>query len=385
MKLLIAHKGDEASNIALDIALILRKTAAHVNVFHIKDMNKNTDTWSKMRESIDCKLAARIPPNLYEIDFVTKNPSETIRATFNRYTNEGRVNLQKGVVDNKLVFVGSQIHANVKNDNVTLLGSVSDIAMRTCHYSIVVCRQVPETRIMTYMVLVDGTRRSEIAYEKILLIAKPRDCINVVYASGEDFEKSRKIESEYLNSFEINGLDNATFTILPHDSDHVHPIHSRLSAHINEVSPTFCVVSPDLDIAADTRSISERLIRECQYTNFIIHKNEHSSQSMRHILPDTIPDTIPENKLLKSIPSIDSGMKGNVVEPVVSHTEPMPIISTPRKEPDTTEPLAEPHDNNVSEKPLKLEPLSPDKVTRKSSFTSVTASSEGKINSPGKK
>ena len=175
---IVGLDGSANSDLSFDIALALRKTKGHIVGFHIEDPFK-TDLpskfkWSSIHSNADTKLVC-VPTKYARLETIIKSSGETTKEAFNKYVHSDSIEMFG------YVCIGIAGRKGPKDDP-TILGQVADLAMRSCSQPVIVCRE-PINDIRSYVVFVDETDRSMMAYEATLCLKKSVDTLKVVFCS----------------------------------------------------------------------------------------------------------------------------------------------------------------------------------------------------------
>jgi hypothetical protein len=195
-----------------------------------------------------------------------KEHDEDTKGSFCHYVNE-----MQGPC---FVFLGYVGRKGPKED-AHVLGSVTDIAMRACIFPVIICKTVPTTKNNTYIVCIDGSKRSYASFEAVLSLAKPIDKITVVHmADILDIKKTDEMRKVYETAFDVNGLipENNKFVAL--DKVQGEPASVKLAEYITACEATYVVLSPNPQMIRAELSMSETLIKNCKRQNFILFKVE---------------------------------------------------------------------------------------------------------------
>ena len=272
---LVGVDGSNASMVAFKLGLLMRKPKGKYLVAHIEDMTKDylplNQRWEGIRNTCDSFLAPTIPLTHYNLENIPKHPLDTTKTSFVTYAN----NLDMPVY----VCVGWVGRKGPKEDP-TVLGSVTDVALRACHHPVIICKKIPEGDAGTshsYVVCCEGdTERGNFAFDTTLALIKPIDTVTVVHCySHGDAGKMQEVKKHFEKRFFEEGVDTNKFSVKFLEKQVTELLHQPIAEYINEVEPTFTIVAPDpakLDQARmQILSVSEHLLKDCK-CNFIILK-----------------------------------------------------------------------------------------------------------------
>ncbi len=265
--------GSAASKIAMDTALSLRKVKGKFYGLHIENLEKSKDLpaamkWSAISEDAETKLVSSIPKSHYSLQAVVKNPGDSTKAAFVSHVNE---------IDQAMYVCLGWVGRKGPKEDPSVLGSVSDVAMRSCHHPVMICKKAPPpNKPHSYVVCVDsGSDRGQWAFDVIMSLSMQVDSVQVAYVyditdddqGGE--AKMVEIKQLYEDIFKTNGFTNTTF--LPVLKEPGTPVYTALADKINEIAPDFTVVAPDLNLERKELSVSEHIIKGVK-SNIIILK-----------------------------------------------------------------------------------------------------------------
>ena len=179
-------------------------------LLHIEDLAKNEYLptklkWEAIRESAESYLAAYIPKQYYTMESVVKNPAESTKTTFVGRLNE---------IDTPMFVCLGWVGRKGPKDDPTVLGSVSDVAMRSCSHPVVVCKSVPPDGPLSYAVCVDDDlERGMSAFEATASLSRPIDTVSVVHCYEDEVGKA-KVEGYFQDNFKMEGFgDNISFKV----------------------------------------------------------------------------------------------------------------------------------------------------------------------------
>ena len=118
----------------------MRKAKGKIYVLHIEDEAKNSYLspsmkWDGIRSKADSILCASIPPSCFSLSTIVKAPEETTKDSFCAHVN--------GISPAVFVCLGWHGRKGAKDDP-TVLGSVADVALRSCVHPVIICKQVRE-------------------------------------------------------------------------------------------------------------------------------------------------------------------------------------------------------------------------------------------------
>ena len=90
----VGGDGSEASGVAFDTALALRKAKGKFYVLHVEDTGKNeylpgNMKWDAIREDAEVRLATKVPKEYFSMERIVKDPGESTRVRGGRGEGEG--------------------------------------------------------------------------------------------------------------------------------------------------------------------------------------------------------------------------------------------------------------------------------------------------------
>ncbi|GMH81388.1 hypothetical protein TrVE_jg8743 [Triparma verrucosa] len=264
---IVGMDGSAASMVAFKTALALRKAKGKFYALHVEDKGKNeylpsNMKWGGIKDAIEPSLTGSIPPTLYSMECIQKSPSDTTKSTFVSHIN--------GIDTPMYVCLGWVGRKGPKEDP-TVLGSVSDVAMRSCSHPVIICKNAPEAGAHSFVVCVDSASgRGMIAFENIMSMVKQIDTVTVAYCYTDEVALQEVKESYEKNFFENGYSSNIKFHGILHTAGT--PIYQSIADYINESGFTFTVVAPDPDLVRKEISVSEHLVKDCKNSNFIFIK-----------------------------------------------------------------------------------------------------------------
>eukprot|EP00518_Triparma_eleuthera_P019088 CAMPEP_0197545920 /NCGR_PEP_ID=MMETSP1320-20131121/763_1 /TAXON_ID=91990 /ORGANISM="Bolidomonas sp., Strain RCC2347" /LENGTH=321 /DNA_ID=CAMNT_0043105463 /DNA_START=195 /DNA_END=1156 /DNA_ORIENTATION=- len=153
---LVGTDGSDASFVAFEVGLSLRKAKGKFYALHIEDKAKNEYLPSKMKwagilEAMEPRLAGSIPPQLYNLECIQKSPSQSTKTAFVQHVNS---------IDTPMYICLGWVGRKGPKDDPTVLGGVSDLFMRGCSHPVVICKRRPRDDVCgsskSFVVCVDG-------------------------------------------------------------------------------------------------------------------------------------------------------------------------------------------------------------------------------------
>lgn len=226
----VGADGSKASKVAFNTALTLRKAKGKFYVLHIEDTSKNSYLpsdmkWPAIREEAEVSLATSVPMSFYSMESIVKDPGESTKAKF-----VGRIN----EIDSPMFVCLGWVGRKGPKDDPTVLGSVSNVCMRTCNHPVMVCKKVPDKGSHSYAVCVDGGKRGIQAFDAVMALSKSIDTVSVLYCYNDE-EVRKTIQEQFEINFEGNGYDPEKIKFVPVLKEAGVPVHKCLTDHINEV------------------------------------------------------------------------------------------------------------------------------------------------------
>lgn len=215
-----AVDGSDGGHIAFETMMFMRKRLDHICIFH---------AYSK---ELSGQLPEEYQPTAvrsrYEAELIAKRHLPTTKFTFFFEDKKDRdirqvimelLNNYKGVKnpmrptrnEPNFFFCGYTGTKGGKVANSTL-GSVTDIALRSVHMPVIICKSLCVTNSRYYIIAVDGSENSRNGFEIAMALMNPRDrveCINVLKCrssrSNMD-EKNQEVEEIKSRHMSISEL-----------------------------------------------------------------------------------------------------------------------------------------------------------------------------------
>lgn len=216
-----AVDGSAGGHIAFQTMMLLKKKLDHVCLFH---------AYSKDNECDD-GLPEQFRPDAirsrYEAELIGKLRLATTKFTFCWEEKKGR-NIRKVILqllgsyqgvknpmrptrhEPNFFFCG---YTGVKGEKVenSVLGSVTDIALRSVHMPVVICKHLCPAESRFFVIAVDGSEHSRNGFDIALALVNPRDTLRCVTVK-RDAEASKPATEHKLNG----SMDDKVFQELTH-------------------------------------------------------------------------------------------------------------------------------------------------------------------------
>ena len=269
---LVGADGSANAKVAFETALALRKTKGKFFLLHIEDLSKTylprAEKWEGICEAAEVQLVTRVPPSLYVLENIVKREDESTKTCFMNQANSIDLPL--------FVCVGWVGRKGPKSDP-SVLGSVTDIALRTCVHPVIICKEAPKAEEEhSYVVCVDGLgERGLYMFECTMAMVKNIDKVTVVFVYNDrELGVKNDVEKFYKQQILDNGYDNkkVSFKAI---LNQLKPVYEPLAEFMNDQQPTFVVMGPDTNLERrELMSCSEHLLKLCKHSNFIMLKVE---------------------------------------------------------------------------------------------------------------
>jgi nucleotide-binding universal stress UspA family protein len=282
---LIAVDGSVQADCAFQCAMNLRRKADCMIVFHTHKSPEKMELMLPAHRAGEIQrkymeLLNSLTPDLYHMVFVERKDHETVKSALETILKKLRNPPPSPTTSDKAKEVGS-IFGNMVPDflvigysgrkkelenSVSVMGSSTDLALRSVPIPIVIVKRPCNPENRTYLYATDGKQKSKEALDILLTLVMPRDTlivVNVVPATP-DLETSAACEATRLY-FEAEllraGPVNSRFNTISRESGQ--SLVDCLLTYVNdEVNPDFFVIAPRAK--KQIASITEEVIMRSQ-------------------------------------------------------------------------------------------------------------------------
>lgn len=273
----IGVDGSDNCDVALEVALALRKGEDEVHLVHVG--NNDTKKWESMKGTYEAKLLSIMLPSKYSLKLLAKSGS--IREAIVMEVNSS---------PSASMFVCGFIRAGLEHGasaEAETIGSHEDLSMRDIHVpSLIVKNRLQNPQERYFVLLTNGSEACWRGYLLTTVLMRPRDSIVVAHFYNQDQEsldsplKVTNIKERYGRDMLDRGI-NGSFFAIPRDvanygQNKFKVALEQISEFLKDHSPDFLVICPRPSIAADPehykKSLTESIINTIN-CNMIVCKS----------------------------------------------------------------------------------------------------------------